>query len=305
MSFLSARRVKMRAALTLAATLCFFLFTPADSFQPSPIKTRPVWLAAYRPRIRPNSSGEKYGFTGSRHVGRSEAGLPLKDDKNFTRGGRFAVLTEQITRIYYYFARRWWILKKAIRAKTEKFTVYVLECENNKYYVGSTSHKRQRFKQHWAKRGGSKWTRQHKPLRIARQYNRVPEAYYLGLEAKVTAECMLEFGVNNVRGAMFAQPQTLTLDDLDALTGFLGHYNDLNYKEVSLTLRRTLPVAPVKDVPKKTKKKKKKTKRAFIEHDRCNLCGQRGHWAAECQSFRCYACGEVGHYAADCPDRSQ
>mmetsp|Transcript_25599 Transcript_25599/g.59062 ORF Transcript_25599/g.59062 Transcript_25599/m.59062 type:complete len:243 (-) Transcript_25599:504-1232(-) len=135
------------------------------------------------------------------------------------------------------------IFKKFIRKITEGSTVYVLECENGKYYVGSTTNKKQRFKQHLMKRGGSKWTKEHKPIKVLKEYTRIPSAYVLGQEAKVTAELMLKHGVNNVRGAMFAKPRMYTLEDLDALTGFLGHYNELSYKEIAFNLKKTLPLS--------------------------------------------------------------
>ena len=60
------------------------------------------------------------------------------------------------------------------------------------------------------------------------------------MEAKVTAEYMLQYGINNVRGAMFAQPENFTMAKLDSLTGFIGHYNDLDYKVVRNELKNNL-----------------------------------------------------------------
>jgi hypothetical protein len=63
------------------------------------------------------------------------------------------------------------------------------------------------------------------------------------MESRITAEMMLAHGVNNVRGSMFCGTRDYHLGDLDALTKFLGHYNDLDYGEVHARLRRTLPPA--------------------------------------------------------------
>merc|ERR1719197_569977 len=52
---------------------------------------------------------------------------------------------------------------------------------------------------------------------------------------------MIKFGVNNVRGAMYAQTKVFTSDDLDNLVGFLGHYNDLQYRSVRNYLNHVLP----------------------------------------------------------------
>lgn len=75
-----------------------------------------------------------------------------------------------------------------------------------------------------SERGGSKWTKLHKPVRMVTEYRRVPADYFIGKEAQVTAEFMLKHGVNNVRGAMFTVTRLYTHADIHELTGFLGHF---------------------------------------------------------------------------------
>eukprot|EP00804_Cyclotella_cryptica_P020645 CCRYP_003467-RA/>CCRYP_003467-RA protein AED:0.32 eAED:0.32 QI:0/-1/0/1/-1/1/1/0/296 len=161
-------------------------------------------------------------------------------------------------------------MKEIIRTRIERCTVYVLELENGKYYVGSTTNRKRRIQEHINRRG-SKWTREHKPIRVLREYRRIPSKYILGMESRITAELMLEFGVNNVRGSMFCGTREFNMGDIDALTKFIGHYNDLNYRKVHVRLSQTLPA-----VPNKTKKSNNGT---------------------------CFCCGKYGHFAANCPDR--
>ena len=54
------------------------------------------------------------------------------------------------------------------------------------------------MKEHLSEKGGSMWTRLHKPIKVILEYKRVPTMHFLGLESKVTAETMLKYGVNNV-----------------------------------------------------------------------------------------------------------
>lgn len=177
-------------------------------------------------------------------------------------------------RFFSKLFRIWYTFKEAVRMKIEKCTVYVLECEDGKYYVGSTQNRKQRFKQHQRGRG-SQWTRLHKPIRVLKEHRRIPSKFLLGLESKVTAECMLEFGVNNVRGSYFCSPRDYHVGDVEPLTKFLGHYCDLNYRKVNTRLSQTLPATP----------------------------GTRVRRGATTPT-RCYVCGELGHKASKCPQRA-
>ena len=73
--------------------------------------------------------------------------------------------------------------------------VYVLECEDNKYYVGYTEHIFLRIEQHFNNKG-SIWTKKYKPLRIMdiSQGN-------LEDEEITTYVIMLRHGWKNVRGS--------------------------------------------------------------------------------------------------------
>ena len=309
-----------RALFVYAATITLLALV-ADGFQPSRRIVAPQQFSfAERTPIHHNvniipSSISIYSC--SRDQWRSGLCLYRERGRDMERFKKtrtpVSVLKELMKRIYNTLHRKLRIIQKFIRAYTERYTVYVLECEDGKYYVGSTSHRKQRLKQHMTKRGGSSWTRQHKPIRVAKEYKRVPELFHLGLEAKVTAEYMLEYGVNNVRGAMFSLTRDYTVKDLDALTGFLGHHNNLNYKTVNMDLSRTLPGAHIGGGGGSSPSRKKKSKvRKARNRDRCHNCGEGGHWAADCTNQRisrtddlCFICGERGHWASDCPNQEE
>lgn len=155
-------------------------------------------------------------------------------------------------------SKQWFKRRKGV-------TIYVLECEKNKYYVGCTTNMKRRLQEHLSKRGGSSWTRRFRPKRIVKEYRRVPYAYYLGKEAQVTAELMMQYGVNNVRGAMFTGCRPFTADDVSALTGFLGHFNNLDYRELTGELEIELGSIRPSSRRRKTKKRKRKAKAS----DRC------------------------------------
>lgn len=171
-------------------------------------------------------------------------------------------------RLMLQFTRFLQQMRELIRTKIERCTVYILELENGKYYVGSTTNRRKRIQEH-IKRRGSKWTREHKPISVLREYRRIPSKYVLGMESRITAECMLEFGVNNVRGSMFCGTREFHMGDVAALTKFIGHYNDLNYRKVSQRLADTLPAAP-------------RRFRALYNDGKCYRCGKKGHFVANC-----------------------
>jgi len=132
--------------------------------------------------------------------------------------------------------------------RNKKFTVYALELENGKFYVGSTGRtgrkKNQRWKEHTSTRGGSAWTRKHKPVRVLAEHTGIPRQYYLGFESALTAKLMLERGIHNVRGAQFADPRDFTSEDLVSLIGFLGHHLQMDYKVTEEWLRGVLVLQP-------------------------------------------------------------
>ena len=96
-----------------------------------------------------------------RRVGRmnnyvSSSSRAAKEVKTFSQNGlgenrtanlgRRTIFWLRCKQIWFHWTQLWWNIQKLIRSRVEKFTVYVLECEDGKFYVGSTSHRKQRFR---------------------------------------------------------------------------------------------------------------------------------------------------------------
>jgi len=89
--------------------------------------------------------------------------------------------------------------------------IYVLRLESGKWYVGKTSKDvKTRFKEHATGRG-SAWTDLHKPVRIEKIIDNAGAFD----EDKVTKEYMAKYGIDNVRGGSYVQPD---LDEVQTYT---------------------------------------------------------------------------------------
>ena len=73
--------------------------------------------------------------------------------------------------------------------------IYVLKCQNNKYYVGKTENPDYRLESHFSE-GGSAWTKKYQPLQL---YQLIPDQTDHD-EQRVTQEYMEKYGIQNVRG---------------------------------------------------------------------------------------------------------
>ena len=78
--------------------------------------------------------------------------------------------------------------------------IYILQLENNKYYVGKTNNPQFRLEQHFNSTG-SVWTTKYKPLSVLEIIKDCDEYD----EDKYTRKYMDKFGVDNVRGGSFCE----------------------------------------------------------------------------------------------------
>ena len=79
--------------------------------------------------------------------------------------------------------------------------IYVLECQEGKYYVGRSADTRARIAKHFGGHGCA-WTRQHPPLRVVVAL----AGETLDDEDAVTLAFMDAYGIANVRGGRWSQP---------------------------------------------------------------------------------------------------
>jgi hypothetical protein len=120
--------------------------------------------------------------------------------------------------------------------------IYILELENNKYYVGKTTNPNFRLEQHFTN-SGSQWTKKYKPIKILELKQNCDDYD----EDKYTRMYMDKYGINNVRGGSYVQLKLdkITIQNLEKmnrgttdkcfLCGEKGHFvkdcND-NYEHV-------------------------------------------------------------------------
>ena len=83
--------------------------------------------------------------------------------------------------------------------------IYVLQLQNDKYYVGKTINPHSRIETHFTN-NGSEWTKLHKPIKLVEL---IPNCDHYD-EDKYTYKYMDKFGIDNVRGGSYSTP---VLDD--------------------------------------------------------------------------------------------
>lgn len=108
--------------------------------------------------------------------------------------------------------------KKTVTEK--ELCIYILKCEDDKYYVGKSTNINKRLKQHF-KRKGASWTKIYKPIQIYEIRRNCDEFD----EEKITLQYMKKFGINNVRGGSYTRIQ-LTIYEINHLVRLIRSSED-------------------------------------------------------------------------------
>jgi hypothetical protein len=98
--------------------------------------------------------------------------------------------------------------------------IYVMQLQNNKYYIGKTSNPHFRFDNHFA-HNGSEWTKLHKPIKILEL---IPNCDDYD-EDKYTYKYMDKYGIDNVRGGSYTTPilDGITIEQLKKISNSINN----------------------------------------------------------------------------------
>jgi hypothetical protein len=147
--------------------------------------------------------------------------------------------------------------------------IYVLELENNKYYVGKTLNPNLRLDQHFNS-SGSQWTKKYKPKKVLEI---IPNCDNFD-EDKYTLKYMEQCGINNVRGGSFCELK-LNKDNLGTIKKMLSSSTDKCYicgENSHFANNCNQDADQILE----------ELENLLIENDLCFRCYRKGHYATDC-----------------------
>lgn len=162
-------------------------------------------------------------------------------------------------------------------------TIYIIECDKGKYYVGKSVNVDSRIIDHFSS-NGAEWTKLYTPLRIINKYDNCDDFD----EDKYTIKTMAEYGIENVRGCSFVQTQlseseiTIIMKMINSGQNKCFYCNGTNNFIQSCPNRRELCYRCNRYGHKSTNCYAKKRADGTNISNNCYRCGRDGHWRITC-----------------------
>jgi hypothetical protein len=188
-------------------------------------------------------------------------------------------------------------------------TIYILQLEKGKYYIGKSENVMNRYNQH-INGYGSAWTKKYKPLSIVKTI--VNSSSFD--EDKITKEYMSAYGIDNVRGGSYVeielsefQKDAIKMEiwgakDLCKKCGSLGHFIKDCYANTNIYGNKI----ELDDEPSNEDEwgcefcdRTFTTKFGCIIHEKsCKYKNKKNN--IKKQNGNCFRCGRAGHYSPEC-----